>query len=341
MSTITKRVIQALNGDKVDRPPFICPGGMLNMVTTELMKKTDIYWPDAHMDEKSLAKLAIEVHKLTGIENLGVPFCMTVEAEAMGARVYMGTTDTEPRVIEYPLTQIIEWPKLQAIRQDRGRIGLVGDAVTRLSVSNIDAPVIANIIGPISLATSLIEPMIFFRALGKQPQQAHAFLSFLTDNLISYGRTLLQAGAQILTISDPSGTGDILGPRRFADFALPYINRILEELEGEYQACIVHICGGLHTILNEINQLKAQGISIDSNTSITAIHAALDNKVVVGNVSTHLLQNGDPDRVKAASLSCLRNGAAVLSPACGISTSTPVANLQAMAAAVSEYLPQG
>ena len=337
MITARERLISILKGEKTDRPPFICPGGMMNMVTTEVMQQTGHLWPDAHLDPESMAGLALGVHRLTGIENLGVPFCMTVEAEAIGAKVSMGTFYTEPRVVWYPLTNVEQWSELREIRPGTGRIATIAESVSLLAAKSGDVPVIANLTGPISLAASLIEPMTLFKAMGKKTKAVHEFLSFLTDNLILFGKTLLLAGAQVLTIADPTGTGEILGPRRFAEFALPYINRILEELGGGYQATMVHICGRLHNIFPELDQLKTDAVSIDSATSVIRLKNALHNKVVVGNVSTYMLQKGQPERVKGAALSCLRQGAAVLSPACGISPSTPLANLQAMAKAVNEF----
>jgi [methyl-Co(III) methanol-specific corrinoid protein]:coenzyme M methyltransferase len=335
--TAKDRLIKALKGEIVDRPPCICPGGMMNMVTTDVMQQVGSMWPEAHRNPREMARLALGVHNLTGIENLGVPFCMTVEAEAMGAKIVLGSLENEPRVIEYPLLKLEDWPRLSEIRLEGGRSAVLAEAVGILTTQNPDMPVIVNLTGPVSLASSLIEPMSFFKAMGKQPEIVHEILSFITDNLIVFGRSLLNAGAQIINIADPSGTGEILGPHRFREFALPYINLILADLEGSYQASMVHICGRLSSIFAEINQLKTKAISIDSTTSITKLKAALDNKIIVGNVSTLLLQNGQPDRVKAVALNCLQKGVAVLSPACGISTATPLANLQAMVSAVHDF----
>ena len=339
MMTSGERLVKALKGERVDRPPFICPGGMMNMVTVEVMQRISAPWPDAHVDPRIMCRLALGVHRLTGIQNLGVPFCMTVEAETLGARVVMGTLETEPRVAGYPLLEVAEWPGLRETGKCPGRAETVTRAVEMLARGNNGLPIIANLTGPISLATSLVEPMVFFKAMGKQPQEVHNFLSFITGELIAFGKAQLQAGAEVLTIADPSGTGEILGPRRFAEFALPYLNRILEELSPCCKATIVHICGRLRSIFKEINQLKTDAVSIDSLTSVAELKNALERKVVVGNVSTYLLQKGRPDRVKLAAAACLRHGAAVLSPACGISPLTPLANLRAMAQAAKEFSP--
>lgn len=332
--TPRERLIRALRGEAVDRPPFICPGGMMNMVTLEVQQQSACRWPEAHQDHRIMADLALGVHRITGIENLGVPFCMTVEAESMGAGVHYGTTASEPRVTEYPLKKISEWPSLPALNAHAGRPATACAALQLLASDSQDLPVIANLTGPISLAASLIEPISFFKAMGKQPAQIHEFLSFITESLIIFGSAMLQAGAQIITISDPSGTGEILGPRRFEEFALPYLNRILDRLDGQYQASMVHICGRLHSVFEQIDRLHTGAISIDSATSISKIYTALHGKVIVGNVSTQLLQDGQPERVRAAARGCLDRGAGILSPACGLSLLTPTANLQAMAGAV-------
>lgn len=37
MFTEKERLERALRQEEVDRPPCICPGGMMNMITTDLM----------------------------------------------------------------------------------------------------------------------------------------------------------------------------------------------------------------------------------------------------------------------------------------------------------------
>jgi MtaA/CmuA family methyltransferase len=330
-----ERVLKALQGATTDRPPFICPGGMMSMITIQAMQAMDADWPRCHTDAKEMSRLAQGVQELTGIENLGVPYCMTVEAEAMGAKVAMGRPESEPRVAEYPLQRLSEFPSLSRLRPGSGRLGAVTESIARLMARTPPFAVIANLTGPVSLATSLIEPMTFYKALGKTPDQAHEFMQFLTENLISFGRWMLQAGARILTISDPSASGEILGPRRFAQFALPYINRILDALQNDYAASLVHICGNLKPVLPLLSRLHTRAISIDSATSIPALLRALGtNQVVVGSVSTHLLLNGTPQTVERASRICLKRGVRILSPACGISPFTPLSNMRAMAVSV-------
>ena len=63
-----------------------------------------------------------------------------------------------------------------------------------------------------STASSVMEPVNFYKELRKKNQEAHAYMEFITDQLIAFGRAQIEAGADVIAISDPSGTGEILGP---------------------------------------------------------------------------------------------------------------------------------
>ena len=81
MFTEKERLERALRQEEVDRPPCICPGGMMNMITTDLMDACGVTWPEAHTDAQMMADLALASYQHGCFENVGVPFCMTIEAE--------------------------------------------------------------------------------------------------------------------------------------------------------------------------------------------------------------------------------------------------------------------
>jgi [methyl-Co(III) methanol-specific corrinoid protein]:coenzyme M methyltransferase len=100
---------------------------------------------------------------------------------------------------------------------------------------------------------------------------------------------------------------------------------------------MVHICGRLNSIFTQLNELNTQAISIDSATGTEAINNAVPGKVIIGNVSTHLLQTGSADQVKKSASNCLSHGIKLLAPACGLSMRTPLRNLKAMAEVATEW----
>lgn len=163
-----ERLNKVLNRKSVDRPPCICPGGMMNMVTTELIEKVGIEFPKAHMNAQMMADLASAVYEKGCFENYGVPFCMTIEAEDFGAKVDMGTNIYEPHVVEYSINSVKEWRKIPEINYQQGRAGVVVDAIKLLKLKSKDVPIIGNLTGPISTASSIMEPTIFYKELRKK-----------------------------------------------------------------------------------------------------------------------------------------------------------------------------
>ncbi|HSQ89309.1 MtaA/CmuA family methyltransferase [Romboutsia sp.] len=326
-----ERLYKVLKGEKVDRPPCICPGGMMNMIVEDVMDIEDVKWPKAHIDSKMMADLTQGMYKNNGFENFGVPFCMTVEAEGMGADVYMGTKNTEPRVTQYPIESVADWKNLNKIDVNKGRAKVVIDAIKILKERNEEVPIIANLTGPISLASSLLEPMIYYKEIRRKNQQAHEFMEFVTENLIEFGKAQLQAGADVLTISDPSGTGEILGAKTFNEFAIPYLNKIIDTLKSYAPGgTIIHICGRLKSIYKELNTLHSDAISFDSITSAKQVIENVPNKVIMGNISTFALENSDKESLEVMCNSCLNSGVDILSPACGIGVRTKLENINVL-----------
>lgn len=333
--TEKERLLKVLSGEKVDRPPVICPGGMMTMASREVMVQTGCCWPEIHRDEEKMAVLSAAMHHEGGIENLGIPFCMTVEAEALGGEVEDGDEVTEPSIVRYPLQSIGEWRNLKRLNPLKdGRLPAILTCTKILRQKNPDIPVIGNLVGPLSLATSLIDATTLYKSLRKEPEEVHNLLVFLTDNIIRYGEALIGSGADMIVIADPSATGEILGPKMFTDFALPYLNKIIADMHNLNKRVIVHICGDITPVYGPLNILSADCISVDSMVSIKETRSALPGKRLMGNVSTLLLMNGPVDRIQNASNRLVNDGIDILAPACGMSAKTPVRHIQAMTEAV-------
>lgn len=325
-----KRLLEALAGASVDRPPVICPGGMMNMVTKELMDVVGVYLPGAHQDARLMTALAKAVVEEGLFENVGVPFCMTVEAEAYGATVDLGNEIYEPHVVNYPMVKVGDWKKLSPIDLGKGRPGIVLQSIRHLSQDLPEVPVIGNLTGPISIATSLIEPVVFYKALRKNPAGAHEFLDFITQDLIAYARAQIEAGTDVIAISDPSGSGEILGPDQFREFCVQYINRVLEGIADTGIRTIVHICGQMKKVFPQVDLLRSDALSFDSVVPISLAKTSLNDRILMGNVSTYTLEFGEIDRIKIMTAQCVQQGADIISPACGLGMRTSLDRIRAM-----------
>lgn len=336
MLTPKERLRMILEGQQADRPACICPGGMMNMVTSELMERVKVYMPEAHKDARQMAELAKAVYEEGCFENYGVPFCMTVEAEEMGAKVDMGNNVYEPHVTGYVIDSVSEVNRLRPVDVRSGRAKVVLDAIRILREETEDVPIIGNLTGPISTASSVMEPVTFYKELRKKNKEAHEYMEFITEQLITFGRAQIEAGADLIAISDPSGTGEILGPKYFKEFAVTYINRLLDALQDEKMGTIVHICGQMSPVYKEVNEVHSSALSFDSIVPMKEARKNLHGRVLMGNVSTYALEFGDPDRVKMLTRSCVKSGSDIISPACGLGMKSPLRNVQAILGGLTE-----
>lgn len=336
MLTPKERLEKVLNHQEVDRPPCICPGGMMNMVTEELMKLCEINFPDAHQNAQQMADLSEAVYKEGCFENYGVPFCMTVEAEEFGADIDMGSNIYEPHVINYNISSVAEWEKLEAIDFTKGRSSTVIDAIKILKAKNTEVPIIGNITGPISTASSIMEPVVFYKELRKNNEKAHEYMTFITKQITKFAIKQIEAGADIIAISDPSGTGEILGPKLFDEFAVKYINQIIAEVKRLGKRSIVHICGQMKNVYKEVNKIESDVLSFDSIVSISEAKKNLGNRLIMGNVSTYIIEFGEMQKIADMTKKCVLDGSDIISPACGLGMKSSLKNVRSMLSALTE-----
>ena len=336
MLTPKERLEKVLNHQEVDRPPCICPGGMMNMVTEELMKLCEINFPDAHQNAQQMADLSEAVYKEGCFENYGVPFCMTVEAEEFGADIDMGSNIYEPHVINYNISSVSEWEKLEAIDFSKGRSSTVIEAIKILKAKNTEVPIIGNITGPISTASSIMEPVVFYKELRKNNEKAHEYMTFITKQITEFAIKQIEAGADIIAISDPSGTGEILGPKLFDEFAVKYINQIIAEVKRLGKRSIVHICGQMKNVYKEVNKIESDVLSFDSIVSISEAKKNLGNRLIMGNVSTYTIEFGEMQKIADMTKKCVLDGSDIISPACGLGMKSSLKNVRSMLSALTE-----
>lgn len=331
-----ERLLRKLYKKDVDRNPVICPGGMMNAAIVDVMKERGHILPEAHSDYELMSSLAADVHELTGFENYGLPFCMTVEAEVLGSEINFGTLECEPKIEKerFAHSADVVQKDIQGMLKE-GRIGVLTEAAYRLSKKDSDVPVIGSLTGPISTADSIVDPMTFLKELRKDPENANRVLDYVTDFLIAYAIQLLDNGADLISIADPTATGEILGPKMFRTYAVTYLNKLIDAIHGYKDSrVIVHICGNCNYVWDDIPKLRADAISTDAMVSLRKLKEDYPELVTMGNLSTYTLQFSEPEKVRQSAEILINTGIDILAPACGLSTSSALENLQAFTGTV-------
>ena len=326
--TEKERLAAVLAKQPADRPPVICPGGMMSAATSAVLTS---FAHDFHSNPAVMASVAEAIWQNTGFENLGVPFCMTVEAEVFGSTVDVGDAGVEPCITKYGATElaaILASPLPDPAKDGRSPVVLA--AIEKLAARHADIPVIGNLTGPVSLATSIIDPLYFFRLMRKTPEQVTAVLQYLTDYLAAFARAQVAAGAGVIAIADPTATGEILGNANFQRFVIPQLLRLVREIRQSGAGVIVHICGDATVLLSSLQVLTGAVLSFDSIVNLVKAKTVLGGIPVMGNVNTQLLHTGEVGRIAQHAGHLAAQGVDIIAPACGISLATPKANLNAL-----------
>lgn len=327
-----ERLINKLKHADVDRIPVICPGGMMSACVTEILEEINA---NQNLDSDAMAETAIRIHDRIGFENFGVPFSMISEAEPLGIKVGNGSKSVEERVIEYnnePIQNIMA--KYKVDPKNEKRMSTVIDAISKLK--NDSVPVIGNITGIISTATSVVDPLIVFRMLKKEPDEITAFFQYINSYLMEYAKEIIKAGADIITIADPTATGEILGRKNFDKFVVPFYKEMINLIHKFNVPVIVHICGNTNTIIDSLNTIGADAVSFDSVVNMRTVKSKFSSNIM-GNINTQLLHIGEEEKIKSITRNCINSGVDIISPACGLSMATPVKNLKVM----TEYVKDG
>jgi [methyl-Co(III) methanol-specific corrinoid protein]:coenzyme M methyltransferase len=283
-----------------------------------------------------MAGLALAAALITGFESVGVPLCTTVEAEVYGAEVDLGDADTEARIVREPFASVLDVRLLPvADLIGRGRAPIAVEAVRHLAATAGDLPIIANLIGPVSIAASVVEPTAFLRELRSKPQQTAALAAHVTDFLIAWSLQLLAAGADVIAIHEDTTTPALVGPKTFETAVFPHLQRLVAAIQQAGGRVLLHMCGALGKSEDAVSRLGCDGYIPDASIAPLELKEAIPGLAIVGNISTFLLHQGRPGNIGRLAERLIRDGGIdVLSPTCGMSSATPLDNILAMTGAV-------
>ena len=155
-------------------------------------------------------------------------------------------------------------------------------------------------------------------------------LDYVSDLLIAFAGEMVNNGITLISIGDPTATGEILGPKMFEEYAVRYLNKVVDGIHGFGAPVIVHICGKLQSVRQYLPQLRCDAVSTDALVNLKLLKEEFPGLKVMGNVSTFMLEMGDTSKVSAYTRGLVRDGIDIISPACGLSTSTSLDAIRAM-----------
>jgi uroporphyrinogen-III decarboxylase len=242
---------------------FKCILDKFEEIPESIARETGVTFPDAHEKSSEISVLSKALRNYHKDSICRVPFCLTVEAEALGANIKLGDEKIGPRVGEYAFKNIEDLKNLKEINLTKGRIGEVLKAVESLSKQG--ETVALSVQGPFTIMSSLIDPLIFYKAVRKDRAAVETFMEVICSSLEEYIQEALKRGAKIISFSDSAGSLDILGPKTYKDFSGRYSHAVLKGLEDKLGSAFVHLCGVTSKSMDKAGFIKSTPIEVEAN----------------------------------------------------------------------------
>ncbi|MDR1732105.1 MAG: MtaA/CmuA family methyltransferase [Synergistaceae bacterium] len=336
MNASTKRVLAALRNETTDCTPVI---SVCQHATYDVMERVNAPWPQAHGDPEMMAALSGAGAEILGLDAVRVPYCQTVEAEALGAVIKSGGALHLPSIAEHPF-KIGDDPEFPRDFLQLGRIPVVLRAV-ELIKKRFDgsAAVMAGLCGPFSIAASLLGITVLLKTAYKKPEAITPFLELGLKCGSALAEAYRQAGADVIVIEDMMASLDMISPKMYREIVAGYETRLEEAVK---LPSIIHICGKLDGIIADVARTGANAVSVESSVNIPAARETLAGYGLCTSIAgavhpMEVLLEGTPEDVTSAVESSIEDGAALISPGCAVAPGTPTENLIAMVEAGHRY----
>ncbi len=204
-------------------------------ISPKITKDLKLSFPDAYMHADTMVKIAYAMKQKEGAAFCMLPFCHTVEAEAMGGIVNMGDGNFGPRAKEYCCTSAAELLELPEIDYSKGRIHEVLEACQILREQGEHVALMIS--GPFTIFNVLIDPKYVFKAMRKQPELMRDIFQKIEKELLRFIKVSISYGVDMISYADSSGGVNILGPKMaeqvVTDFTYDFLKKATEMMDGK------------------------------------------------------------------------------------------------------------
>ncbi len=327
-----RRFMSALfGGRKGARPPV---GNPTSVVTMELMEKTGIFFPRAHLDAGQMAELAAAGHEILGFDSIMPEFSVQQEAAALGCEMDWGGPSMMPDAKTHPF-QRVEDLKIPENILEKPSMRVVLDALSILRRGYGDeVAIIGKVMGPWTISYHMAGTENFLLWSAVEPDKVHRFLEALKEVSVLFAKAQFRAGADVVVLADHA-TGDLVSPKTYAQFLLPVHKELVQRIGGPL---ILHICGNCADRLRMFVEAGFDGYhfewQVDAREAVKVVNREMS---LVGNVNNPtVLLRGTPEVVHQQVRYSVQAGVDIIAPECAVPLQTPLRNLRAIVEAAQE-----
>lgn len=337
--TSYERIMMTLEGKTPDRTP------VFPLVRDWCIKQAGFKMSEAFSNAQKYVFAQYFCMKQYGYDGVRDLCGIHAESEAMGSKINIDE-NSPPSIIDFAIKDYKrDLPELKIPNPwKEGRLPLILEGVRRLKeLSEGKTPVMAYLQAPLRHASMLRG---FDKIMEDVHENTNALIELLevaTESLILYGLALVQAGADIIFMSDPTSSGDVLSKEMWEIYGFPYTKKLVSVVKRQGIKTILHVCGDTSDRLESLAATGVDGLSLDHKVDFYYARKILGEKIcLMGNLDPHktLILKG-PNEVEKESIEMIlkagKKGGFILSSGCSVPALTRPENICAMVKAAKEF----
>ena len=220
---------------------FQCKWDTAEVLPEVVLESAGTSYRQAYTERQAMALVAEGKSILASDSICRVPFCVTVEAEAFGAKVEIPADDTGPTIKGYRFTTMEQLAGVNEIDLTAGRINEVLHCIAILTDrGNVVA---VNVEGPFTILGLLIDSTELFKGIYLHRKLLEQTLQVLEKSIVKYIEASVSQGAKIISYADPTGALELVGLKLYRELSGKSSYNILKMLDGRLEGAMVHLCG--------------------------------------------------------------------------------------------------
>ena len=190
---------------------------------------------------EALCRMAAALRSETKADLAFLPFCCTVEAEALGANITLGNADCGPRPAGYAYDSLASFlDDNRRMDFNQGRIKAILEACHLLKKQG--ETVAVELSGPVSILSALVDFAVLFKCWRKDEALTTRAFLHIGDQLEHYAKELCEAGVDLLSFADPAAAPHIIGPRFSGMLANVFLAPFLKSIASSLHGAALHLC---------------------------------------------------------------------------------------------------
>ncbi|KAF1086704.1 methylcobalamin:coenzyme M methyltransferase [Sporotomaculum syntrophicum] len=251
-------------------------------ISEKIITDLKLEFPKSYNNASIMAEISLAIKKEEGNRVCLLPFCHTVEAEALGGMINLSEGKFGPRVATYAYNSEEELLQLQEIDFSQGRIGEVLKACQILKAHG--EKVVLEVSGFFTILNSLIDVTKIFKAWRKDARTVEKIFNFLANNLYLFFKEAKKAGVAIVSYADPAGSVNIIGPKYTElvarDFTVPFLKKAAALADNNF---MIHLCPKTSLILLSLELTARKTLDLDRRINyVEACLMAIGREKIIG-----------------------------------------------------------